>query len=1147
MEDNDSSETRDFTIFIAKKHWVKTTIRPMLELSALDQDMMSVQYCRKLLFWLLKDLSENTYKALYFNPLNPDKEFKQREADESAPTSENIKENQKDVKALKRNAPKKDSELMEIFKARKQNAIDQYNALISFKEALCSEMAIKAIVLLFGKMWQTEISLKEEYAINGINNIPNNKLVDSTRQSYISVGVCLICVCRLLEIDAIPALSSTEQIKVVNRSHQQLIVFLRAVLLALPGIFVELYADVKSVRYFDSWLSYLFRILRNTLRGFRASELFLIWQAHGLLDVQQQESIADANASVPVPATIQMRNSKIAMREKNAERTVGILKATLKQENGLRAMALGLSGGRSSIDSRHSRFGGVFIRPIEPNLAEPVLNGIASSNDDKDEIPDDSKTNKFTTRATAFVTRGVQIANSAHALPTGKAKLSRKSIAFAKDSMHNTDKPSESMELCGQEACVIVATVADMMCESKGLNELIKRVNEDLRRDEGVFYDDMELIYFEILSKMLAYNRLKLMAQKAEFETRTGVKSALDAGQSSDTLTATGWVPDLRNMIEATSNMSENRIVRSMEDLIKKKRMHDLHKPIECFKEIICYIRIELMSANLGHRDLAVAALFRIFYTMTTDRRDPLPKLIAEWKPSTYTKEHTCCLIELLHETMKTLDLARSIFSDEAEIAKARKIRLTRKSSLDIEQYTAAAYRFDVDEYFRKLVTNGSVRMYTRLLEKYSSNDAATNYYVYSFFQRLNNFRLEQTFPTPSPAEVKSRESGHDVVPQPPVALGYLLFNVHTMAVFATLLNDASIQNDKVLVMLVSLAKAVVRRFGEVAEKNRMLFVECLFQHPNPSKHMCERIDNVYEAQAYKPGTDSFESRGNFERKKKERLASDDTMEGDDSASDDENNRAQPSDAGFVLSGSEDEFNENDPQFAAQPKNIKRLMAAQKKKELEKIRRKEERRARQQSETLNGSPSKPTHGRLQKVDRSRKWSKEEDDILKRLYKQYAGSSAIFSIISLDEGMQATGKERSAAAVEKRCRELDLHMTVGYKEDESENEDDIGGEKISTSTVQSSGVVTSHQRSSTLSANHANKNSMLVDSLDLDVYEAEAEAAAITAAPTSKKRKMKKSAMGSDSDDDDNLFEVQEDDEQKSVKVRNRGVIDSDDD
>jgi hypothetical protein len=812
------------------------------------------------------------------------------------------------------------------------------------------------------------------------------------------------------------------------------------------------------------------------------------------------------------------------MRSGSGKRN-GILKSQLAEERGTRA-------GNGIIDSRHSRFGGVFVKPI-------VSDSIRSNPIDKDNNDIDyssghtveqqrNRNDNLSSRATAIVKRGVQIGQISHDLPTAATRTSRKSIAFAHDHFKNTVK-SESLSRAGQEASVVMASVSNLLCESKGLNELIKRVNEDLRRDEGIFYGDMELVYFEILSKMLTFNRYKLMSEKAQFEKKMLNGESFVTQQNNADLHKKGWVPDLRNMIEATSNMSENRIVRSMEEIIKKKKeYHSLHRPVECFKELICYIQIELQSANLGHRDLAVAALFRIFYTLTTDRRDPLPKLLNDWKSSTYTKEYTQALIELLHETMKTLDLAQSIYSDETEIAKARKIRQKKGSTLDIEQYTAAAYRFDTNEYFKKLVNNGSVRMYTKLLEKYTTNEPSTNHYIYCFFQRLNNFQIEQTFPTPSPLEIKDIEGQAAFVPAP-LTLGYLLFNLHTMNAFSQFLNDVAAQTNKKLMPLMSLAKTIVRRFGETAQKNHLLFAECLFQHNNPMKNMCEKIDGVYDAQAYKPGTASYMKAVNIEKKSRER-AGDDVFDGEDSASDDENNLLQKADEGFVVGDEGDmdaEFDENADNMKAQPKNIKKMLANKQKKELEKIARKEARKAEKLENHRialeNGEDLSVSRKSKTKKLSSRSWSEEEDEILTSIYKQYAGVSSVFTIIKENESLRAIGMNRSEQAVQRRCKELDLHMTATIGSDD----DNMMNEEFTQEQPKSG---TKRPSPSTFS------------SLDLDEYD---KAATTTSGSSSKKKKIQ-TKLSQDSDDDDDIFDDDTEGLTSSLSTRKGMVIDSDD-
>ena len=96
---------------------------------------------------------------------------------------------------------------------------------------------------------------------------------------------------------------------------------------------------------------------------------------------------------------------------------------------------------------------------------------------------------------------------------------------------------------------------------------------------------------------------------------------------------------------------------------------------------------------------------------------------------------------------MKTLDMARNIFGDEREIEKARKSK--GRGSAGIELYTSAAYRFDPNEYFKRLVNNQSVRIYTRVLEKYATNEEAINHYVFVFLRRLPISSLSNAYPCP--------------------------------------------------------------------------------------------------------------------------------------------------------------------------------------------------------------------------------------------------------------------------------------------------------------------------------------------------------------------------------------------------------------
>ena len=276
---------------------------------------------------------------------------------------------------------------------------------------------------------------------------------------------------------------------------------------------------------------------------------------------------------------------------------------------------------------------------------------------------------------------------------------------------------------------------------------------------------------------------------------------------------------------------------------------------------------------------------------------------------------------------MKTLDLARAIFSDETKMAAAKKAR-GKKSSMSIDQYENGAYSFDVDEYFKKLCTNSSVRMVTLLLEKYRSNEAAVNHYIYSFLNRMMQFQMQQSFPTPHPSAMRAKnavqsaangilkdqgveemtmsESLFTPATRDSFSLGSLLFNVRSIGAIAAVLNDVSIQKNRNYAPLLSLARSVIVAFGHAAEKNKLLYVECLFQHAHPTKH-AERIDSLYEAQAFKPNTAYAAERANKEKKKAERSEEHDVFMSDE---EEEGGglKATKADRDFIQSDSDNDF-----------------------------------------------------------------------------------------------------------------------------------------------------------------------------------------------------------------------------------------------
>jgi hypothetical protein len=183
-----------------------------------------------------------------------------------------------------------------------------------------------------------------------------------------------------------------------------------------------------------------------------------------------------------------------------------------------------------------------------------------------------------------------------------------------------------------------------------GLKGLVRRVGLDRQREEDKITANNELNYYEVLSSLLKYNRLKLIYEKTLYDEKAsaakhhnqsqgykatkvkGEPEIEDADDSEDE--EKGWVPDLRYIIDALDKMSFKRIFASIEVSRAALRFNDIVIPLELYKEMIVYLRILLESSSEGHHEIAVAQLYLIFYT-SQERQDPLSRLLSLWSPGT--------------------------------------------------------------------------------------------------------------------------------------------------------------------------------------------------------------------------------------------------------------------------------------------------------------------------------------------------------------------------------------------------------------------------------------------------------------------------------------------------------------------------------
>lgn len=108
LTDNDNYTTRDFTIHIANKKWVPSTLVPLMELGIEDKDL--TMRCCRLLMVLTRNLN---FDAKAFSTL--------------------------EVKPLKGKETREEGKIR--FRREtisKENAHQQISAFLSFKEAICT-------------------------------------------------------------------------------------------------------------------------------------------------------------------------------------------------------------------------------------------------------------------------------------------------------------------------------------------------------------------------------------------------------------------------------------------------------------------------------------------------------------------------------------------------------------------------------------------------------------------------------------------------------------------------------------------------------------------------------------------------------------------------------------------------------------------------------------------------------------------------------------------------------------------------------------------------------------------------------------------------------------------------------------------------
>jgi hypothetical protein len=296
-------------------------------------------------------------------------------------------------------------------------------------------------------------------------------------------------------------------------------------------------------------------------------------------------------------------------------------------------------------------------------------------------------------------------------------------------------------------------------------------------------------------------------------------------------------------------------------------------------------------------------------------------------------------------------------------------------------------------DYFERLVTNHTVRFYTVLLADYKNLSPQVEHYVFTFLQRMYSHKIESDkFGVIYNQSSKGTNNAPDST-SGSVTLSYMLFNIRTLFAIHDILllpsNSGEGANHKHCSPLVRLLLCVVRSFAELAQKNHLLYVECLFQHPHPFD-FCFTIDTVYDAANFAANGGS----GSAHVSSREPLSEDELSVGDES--DQEADRSKKPKNNVLKSPTQtpakpasspaavdydfgDEFDENEL-----PSTFMRL-----KKVKDKARK-----------SIEKSSDKS------KTEKARKnWTADEDEILRSQFSLYHNTYSCYDTIAAHEGLR----------------------------------------------------------------------------------------------------------------------------------------------
>lgn len=353
-----------------------------------------------------------------------------------------------------------------------------------------------------------------------------------------------------------------------------------------------------------------------------------------------------------------------------------------------------------------------------------------------------------------------------------------------------------------------------------------KSLKNEFRRDSARLEEKDQVVFFRIVCFFCQWWRFsRKQQQRNQKENNASDTSLSSIGQ-----------------LIFTMDVFTFQMVFSAVDYFQQHKKHPaLQGTVAVLAEMMQLLLFMFSSTQETERIMAAGLMDRLYYG--SEPVDRLPKLLQQWAPATYTSDYLTNLVQITHTTLKLLQANHDIVAKGASAALENATNDEKDKSKvkdRLAQMRDLATEFDVSAYFlRKIVSNKTVTMYTKLLSQYASNTAVTNHCIISFFLKLSSTVIYQ------PEDKDDNSIPRNLLASKRITLEPMLFNVDVLMTVNTILNDSTIRRDVNFRTLLAFCARFMSNWSDATANNEFLPVEAMVKHVVPHRY-CDLVTNCY-------------------------------------------------------------------------------------------------------------------------------------------------------------------------------------------------------------------------------------------------------------------------------------------------------------